>query len=397
MNFLNEGSRKGLYVIRFLNTDLAGCEYLITESLTHFIANSAEDLRRRQELLISADYVFVPDESIQTSFDIESENEEAEPWLIVPHSGESRPLHWHAVHSVEGVYFALKQHADQVWSKEIQQFNVAGSGPDDGEEPMPEKRQWHIPSLVAIILAILLVAFAGYQYYSEQLRHNDLSHILGGETRDYQISKGRDGWYVFANDTGKRDWARRALIRAGEAQNTVVITKSDESARIAYLIGELRPDVKFHVIRMDNPFLPEIVLSKERGGLKNDADYNVFRELLLSKMMYASGITFSHLSDRVVASQAEQAMRKTAATFSREQNADSVTFIARGALDDNELNQLKTTVQQFNQRWQGNYIRFAVELENDWLKGKSYQYGADGYIKMNPKHWYFPLDIRNIK
>ena len=397
MNNLNDVAHEGLYVIRFLNTDLAGCEYLITEKLTHYIANSSDDLKRRQELLISSDYIFVPDENLKASFDIETEDASEAPLLILPLKGESRHLSWQKITDVDGVCFALKQNVDEIWSQDVLDFSTSSHAPEPDKNLTPGHRWLHVPSVIALSLALILLAWTGYQYYADQQRQNDLSLILGAEQRDFQIGKGRDGWYVFATQPDKRDWATRALIRAGEAKNTAVISKNDEAARISNLINQLRPDVKFHVIRLDNPFVPEIVLSKERGGLQTQTDYNVFREMLLLKMAYATDLTFSHVSDSVVANQADQAMRKTGAHYSREQHADSITYITRGALDDNELNQLKSTVQQFNNRWQGNYIRFAVELENDWLKGKSYQYGAEGYVKMNPKHWYFPLDIRDSK
>ena len=44
-------------------------------------------------------------------------------------------------------------------------------------------------------------------------------------------------------------------------------------------------------------------------------------------------------------------------------------------------------------QWGDRYVHFAIELKDDWMKGKSFQYGADGYIKMTPSSWYFPKPL----
>ncbi|WP_306461289.1 PrgH/EprH family type III secretion apparatus protein, partial [Pseudomonas fluorescens] len=47
----------------------------------------------------------------------------------------------------------------------------------------------------------------------------------------------------------------------------------------------------------------------------------------------------------------------------------------------------------FNQQWGERYVHFAIELKDDWLKGKSFQYGPQGYVKMTPSSWYFPKPL----
>ena len=395
----DDNTRKGLYVIRFLNTHLAGCEYLITEPVTHYVVNSHENIRRRQELMVSPDYVFVTDDTLIASFEIHSEGTEKCPLLLELAESEPVKLEWQTIQSCNGVCFALKSGPDIEWTQEIIEYSDKNNSVDTAA---PDKKKDAIISLRLIgicagLLAIIVVAVTGIKFYSEHQRRNELSELLGWEPSAFQIGKGKDIWYVFAESTSRQDWAKRALARSGLSRNVTVINKRDEATRIAEILRAMRPDVKFHLIRLDNPFTPEIVLSTERGGLKNEGYYSTLRAVLTAHMPYAENLSFSHLSDKIVADQAEQEIRKSAAIYSLQQNKDSVTFIARGALDDNELNQLKASIQTFNENWQGNYIRFAIELENDWLKGKSYQYGADGYVKMNTRHWYFPLDIKELK
>lgn len=64
-----------------------------------------------------------------------------------------------------------------------------------------------------------------------------------------------------------------------------------------------------------------------------------------------------------------------------------------GALDDVEILRARQFVDSYYRTWGGRYVQFAIELKDDWLKGRSFQYGAEGYIKMSLCHWYFPSPL----
>jgi len=79
--------------------------------------------------------------------------------------------------------------------------------------------------------------------------------------------------------------------------------------------------------------------------------------------------------------------------YHRSAQANSITFTVQGALADTELQAVRDYVSGFYRQWGDRYVHFEIELHDDWLKGKSFQYGPQGYIKMTPSSWYFPKPI----
>lgn len=50
-------------------------------------------------------------------------------------------------------------------------------------------------------------------------------------------------------------------------------------------------------------------------------------------------------------------------------------------MDDGEILRTRQFINEYTQKWGSNYVQFAIELKDDWLKGRSFLYGSDGYIK----------------
>lgn len=389
----------GLYVIRFLNTQLKGCEYQITEVESHFFVGPQEDLYSKQELLISPGNIFIPDQYITAIFDIRVDADSSEPVIIgVSHApGEKTHLAYQHVHSYAGVNFALRKLTDEGWSDEVENFNpsVATAEPRGVVKSNKTLFGW-VNISVFILLICAFAGFTWFHYNNEEGERNTLLNLMGGDQQSYFVSRGQDAkWYIFTENRQEHDWVLRAIQKSGNFDRSVVISKRDERLWLANEISVRWPTIKFHLIRLDDPENPEVVLSKERGAMVpgSDAEFKALQTGLLNLLPYAKKIHFSTISDEIVARQAEQGLKKIAAIYSKKKQSDSLTFTFRGSLNDNELNTLKLFITNFNVKWQGNYARFEVELENDWLKGKSYQYGADGYIKLTPKHWQFPVEI----
>ena len=396
--YIEDEEEKGLYVIRFLNTQLKGCEYRITEAETHYFVQSQDELRHKQELMVSAANIFVPDENLSVSFDIIVDEDGRKPRLVGIAKNEpvEIALNYQQVCNYSGVCFALRETTDTDWHDEINNFALP-----ETHEPQAlvknNKKIFSFGLLMLVIVIALGMIFAWYYLESEDKKKLSLIQVLGADEESYSVSLGRDTrWYVFAKDDESRNWAVRALQKSADFSQAIIINKRNEGLRLADEIYRRWPQVHFHLIRFDNPEKPEVVLSKERGGinLKNKEKVAALRNELLGLLPYARDIRFSTISDAVVVSQAEQGLREIADVYSKDNQHHSVTFTIRGALNDNELNGLKAFIASFEKKWQRHYVHFKIELEKDWLKGKSYQYGSEGYVKLTPQHWDFSSNIK---
>lgn len=396
--YIEDEKEKGLYVIRFLNTQLKGCEYRITEAETHYFIQQQDELKRQQDLLISPANIFVPDEELSLSFDIIAGQEHEKPRLVA--IAEKEPveitLNYQQVCHYCGFWFALREPEDTEWHDEVNNF-VLPALEQAGTVNKKSKKTIYA-SLSALVTVIVLgMLFAGYYLDSEDKKKISLIQVLGNDEQAYSVSLGNDRqWYVFAEDEESRNWAARALQKSADFSQSVIVNKRNEASRLAHEINRRWPQIRFHLIRFDNPEIPELVLSKERGGidLRDKAKVDAFRHGLLGLLPYARNVHFSMISDAVVANQAEQGLREIAEVYSKDKQHDRVSFTVRGYLNDSELNDLKKFIVEFNKKWQRHYVHFKIELENDRLKGKSYQYGSGGYVKLTPRHWDFSNDIK---
>ena len=108
---------------------------------------------------------------------------------------------------------------------------------------------------------------------------------------------------------------------------------------------------------------------------------------------YATQVRIVPLTDTAVARDAQRGLDRLGISYKRIDKAASVTFEVQSILDDSELQKLRSYVDAFYQRWGNRYVHFAVDLKEDWLKGKSFGYGTDSYVKLTNSHWYFSRTI----
>ncbi|WP_302476588.1 PrgH/EprH family type III secretion apparatus protein [Candidatus Williamhamiltonella defendens] len=132
------------------------------------------------------------------------------------------------------------------------------------------------------------------------------------------------------------------------------------------------------------------MISQERTVLDAQKSLNLMQSLK-EQMPYAKEIKIIDISDQEVASQAEAGIQKISVPYIRQDHGNSVTFVIKGALEDGHIQQLRRFVVNYNKAWGQQYVQFSIELQDDWLKGKSLKYGHQGsYVKVSPGYWYFP-------
>ncbi|WP_350262563.1 PrgH/EprH family type III secretion apparatus protein (plasmid) [Pantoea sp. BJ2] len=381
----------GALVIRLLNTQLRDCQYEVGAEGLHFVVAPAKELEQDESLLLSDTSILVPDEKLHARFHLRKN--ECGTLMLITDTGEREiPLQTIASHSQ--VFFAAKASSEDIWSDEVQSFSVPTTVPAEKRNAHPLREKKNLLCIAGVFLLLCVAGLLWWLQGIEAREQSSLGNIISGKQAQYDIVRGTNNrLYVVAQNFSDYVWADRALQRSKPDYKVSILLKNAETKRIAEKLKSEWPLLKFHRVNLDNIDSPEIILSLERNSSVGDALIENVRTELLNVMPYAKKVNFKKISDIVVSDLAEDGLKKKSITYVKSVNNDSVMFRIKGTLQDNELNELKGEVLQFNEQWQGMYVFYYVELENDWLKGKSFQYGSDGYVKITSGHWYFPSPI----
>ncbi|CND83112.1 PrgH/EprH family type III secretion apparatus protein [Yersinia nurmii] len=383
-------------VVRLLNSVLRGCEFVLDSGTTLFIVSERENIHAQSSgTVLPENMIFVPMEQGGVSFEAVVKNNENEKSSLTlrelkPDGNIENTVNLNEVIHIGTLDLAARFEHD-TWSQDILNHSVAGI--KNTPKPMEKKKGWFWIGVILLLLTLCITVW-GYTYFNSQQRKIlEISSLLGYKKDQYQYLQGRDKiTYILANDEKSMYWAQQALVRNLPSSSVKVVNIPAEELRISLWLNEHWPSLKFHRIYLSNPTEPVVLLSYERGRLDN-TQKNRLSELLKKEIPYADSIVFNQMKDSLVAKEAEQGLSKMSIVFSENKNVDSVTFVIRGEMDDSELQRIKTFVQSYYQLWGGQYVQFSIELNNDWLKGKSFKYGDQGYVKVSPSHWYFPKPL----
>lgn len=383
-------------VVRLLNSVLRGCEFRLNEP-TLFVFSADENVVLQQHSSILPDNViYIPMAGENTNFELipPADNRDS---LLVRELSEpevvEKTVPLQQVVEIGNLIFAVR-HQHMCWDKAILDYQVAENKP----RPNPLRKTRNLwPALLSTLL-IVSAAGGGWYYLNQQQRQiNEISALIGKGAGDYVISVGRDNVnYVIVADKEAMNWTRQAFIKSPPSGKVKVINSSDEAERIASWLVQHRPAVKFHRVDFSQPRRPVLWLSQERSRLTPQEE-SALRAVLLEQLPWAKNIAFSGIGDHQIAADAENGLARIAQYFNKSSEKDSVTYLIRGEFNDAELEALRKFVTDFYQRWGNSYVNFAIELQDDPLKDKSFKYGDQGYIKLKPGHWFFAQPIYKEK
>lgn len=104
---------------------------------------------------------------------------------------------------------------------------------------------------------------------------------------------------------------------------------------------------------------------------------------------YIWGVDIFGVDDNLVLEQAESGLRQQGVLYTKKVTPSGVFFFIQGEFDDGALLRIQNFIHNFYTKWGRQYIRFSVELKNDWLKDNSFSYGELEFIKTGPEEWHF--------
>ncbi|WP_413731335.1 PrgH/EprH family type III secretion apparatus protein [Sodalis sp. RH20] len=385
-------------IVRLLNGSLKGCEYPLSARKTLFIAADCGALEYAgASPSFPEDCVLVPTEGGGVNFEIIRTDGPEHGILLrrLDNDGaDDVPLASNHPVTVGALALAVRT-AGETWSEDVLNYRV---GTPDMPSAVPATISSRPGKRGMALLAIAVAAALALAYLlttpdAQQREIIALTQQFGAEPGKYQIFPGRDGvMYVLADNERDAAWGRQSLVRIKSSQAIKINSEDEEKQRIERWLGQNFPALNLHQLQFDRPAAPVLLVSKQRGQL-TETQRDAISKGLMRLLPYAEAVHFADVDDDTVARQAEEGIKKLAVNYTRIDNQDSVIFVINGAIDDGELQRIRFFVEQYARQWNGNYVQFAIELKDDWLKGKSFKYGHQGFVKMTPGHWYFP----NIK
>ncbi|MDB5991582.1 MAG: PrgH/EprH family type secretion inner rane ring protein [Herbaspirillum sp.] len=410
-------------VLRLLNGALRGGEFVLEGGATLFVLSPPEALQRDAG---QADFpdnaIFIPVDDGGGNFEVVvTAAEDGQPQVALRDLSEFAEAAPYALNTVRriggGLDIALRAQKD-AWSAEVLAYagDVPAARFEPAITPLQSEAAEHVKkdsggvrtAVASLLSALFMAAVAAMLWSQYAARPTDekaaqaaqaaqlsqaaqWSALLQGAVGQYRVLPGRDGLiYIFAADERDAGWARQAVARSGQAEQARVVQTSAEHARILRLLDGNQRGLAYHILRLDNPARPELWLSAERAP-HDAAARAALAQRIAALLPYAETVSVQLLSDAVVAQQAAAGLDLLGVRYRKIAHETSVTLSISGALADGELQKIRTFVEAFYRQWGRNYIHFSVEMADDWRKGKSFEYGGNGYVKATPSHWDFSV------
>ncbi|MEN3029794.1 PrgH/EprH family type III secretion inner membrane ring protein [Chromobacterium amazonense] len=379
-------------VVRLLNSPLRGCEFLLPPGRTLFLVGPGSTLADPGQLPeLPDDTLHVPLEQGGINFELLIDATNLEH-VILRELADAGPNERHITFNqpicVGALTLALRpEHLP--WSTEVLGYPEVAPPVSSG----PARRR-PVAAIALAALALALLVGGGYWLWNNPQRQAaELNTLLGRDSQRFQILLGHNGvFYVAAANERDGSWARQVIMRGDYTRPAQVIYPAQENERITRWLNDHYLDLAYYKLQMDNPRRPQLWISRQRAALSEAARKQLGQNLALI-MPYAERVDVIALDDVTAAQQAEAGLLRQALPYTRDNRADGVTFVIQGALDDGELLRARRFVDDYYRQWGGRYVQFAIELKDDWLKGRSFRYGDQGYVKMAPGHWYFPKPL----
>lgn len=378
-------------VLRILNGPLQGCEFPLGEPRTLFIVAPLDLLgREAHSISVPEDAIFIPLDTGGCNFEVllADGGQDGVTLRLLNEHGETRQCEFQHLEQIGDLQVALRGE-DQGWAPEL-----LGKQPPSLTETTA--RHWPQPTLVkwggAGLALVLLITSLGFWSVPEPAPETDVRSLIGGASAEVDVVQGRDKTvYVFVASERDAGWSRQVLMRNNGVSGKVLVI-DQERRRLEKLLVDHDPQLAWHSLDLKDPAVPRLLLSAQRNLLTPQMQAQLL-DVLLKAAPYAREVTVQVQDDNLLADLAEQGLRRLSLAFDRVGHDDSVTFAIEGDLQDSELAAARQYVDGFYRQWGDRYVNFAVALKDDSLKGKSFQTGPQGYIKMTSSSWHFPKQI----
>lgn len=290
------------------------------------------------------------------------------------------------------IRFAIKKSEDD-WPVEIKNFNLSHvldaefSEQEKKEELNANKNHALVFGSIVLLLLVIVAGFIWYKKLENDRLVLTLNEELAGAPMPVDIVHGRDNniIYVLTHNFQAMEWTREAIFKLQDKNNVVPIWLTQQRNDV---ISQLA-NAGYPVLQIDysKPQHPSIALYR---GLTQQEEQN-FKAIVLQKIPFALDIKVLVKTKAQLLQEARQGLDRLHIYYRQINSTGGYSLIVRDALSDSTLHSLQNFIKQFNHQWGTRVINFSINLDENWLQDKSYVDSSNGYLFLNPRHWYFSL------
>lgn len=387
------------FVIRLLNSPLKGCEFPLALGRTLFIVKNESELINfdlAPELPLDTIYIPLAEGGVNFEIIVNKDAGVDEEKILLSELNESDSSIDHTIYfnkpmNIGELSIAIRPENEE-WSPEILEEEKETR---KKSKQLPKKcsSKWLHKTAFGSVIAVGIFVATFWIWNAPQRQVAELNSLLGVEKQHFQVLLGRDNiFYIVAKDERSHLWARQVISRGGYEKEALVVDNENENKRLTKWLSNNYPTVPFYRLHLNNPKMPQLWISRQRTSLDQEQRKKLIADLM-KVFPYAESINLVSIDDNVAISQAENGLKLQALPYTISKGVHNFTFLIRGSLDDGEILRTRQFINEYTQKWGNNYVQFAIELKDDWLKGRSFLYGSEGYIKKNSSHWYYPSPL----
>lgn len=295
------------------------------------------------------------------------------------------------------IRFAFKRTEDE-WHPEIRDYNSLHADKilllEKGEKTKSKTKG---RMLIYFFLFSLVACLIGLPVYWHKKKPENshllnLSEALAGSSSPLIIVKSRDekSIFVLVQNLPDMEWVKEALFKLKENQSVIAVSlKQQQQHNIRKLLQADHP-----VLQLDysSPQHPVIAVYRQLNHIEETS----LKTDILENIPYASDVRIIFKSKDDLLNDARNGLDKLNVYYRQFNTETGYSLIIHDALNDVTLRNLRYFITDFERKWGNTHIKLTINLEEDWMINKSYFDSTNGYLFLNPRHWYFPLKSGDI-
>ncbi|KWK77695.1 PrgH/EprH family type III secretion apparatus protein [Burkholderia ubonensis] len=314
-------------------------------------------------------------------------------------SHETRFVAFNSVCRVGEIAFAVKRQADD-WNEAVLSYTAQPTCDEKGATNTPvagshclvgdstRRFAFKLGALVLIGIVAAGLAYWQVQRYVNTQKLASVNGVLTSAPVQNTILPGNDGKiYVLSASQDGVEWDRQALHKAALPEKIEVVTVGNERDRLEQRLDEM--GIQFVTIRLDTPMRPVLVVASQM----TPAARQHAKRCLKLLAPYATAIDVDVASVAEIEQQARNLLDQIGARYRQSSRPGGATFEVGSSIGDEQLAALRNLIRSFSRKWGVRCVDFKIALHTNWLKGKSYREGGDGYVLLDHASWYFPQPL----
>ncbi len=292
----------------------------------------------------------------------------------------------------EHIRFAVKRSGNE-WPEDIKNFNLPPTlDAECGGVIIPADshvRKKHSLIIGGIIIFALLftVGVIWHKEVESDKQVLSLNDALTGAPTALEIVRGRDNDLIYVLTTKHQafEWVQEAIFKLKQNKSAVPIWLSRHRNEV---ISQLS-NAGYPVLQIDysTPQTPVISLYQALTTQEEEK----FRYLVMKNIPFALDVKTKVKTKTQLLQEARQGLDRLHIHYRQINTSAGYALVVRDALSDHVLTALQHFIKEFNHQWGNRVINFSINLDENWLQDKSYVDASNGYLFLNPRHWYFTL------